>query len=507
MLAYPITSVILPKYYGKFVEDLKSNKTPNFRVTIFLLVLTNLMYMVLNKIDTIFIPKLQAYIRTNVVKVVLENYKDKYQEQELGSLISKIIKLPIVVRDLVRQFRNYIIPLCLVLIMVVVQFMMIDARLGLITLVGIVAIILILIPLGKKCLNVSSVMDGETDVVHENISELFDNLLDIYSMNTYKDEIQKLEDTQKFVIDIYQDTYNCTNKFRITMNSLGIILFLSIIFYAYKLYKKNVIDISKMININITCMYVIGRLGSISGEAPDIVFNLGTYHRIQSYLSNLDLQPTKIESFKINNGEIKFRDVGIKYGDKDVLKHFNLVIMPGESVAIIGKIGSGKSSLAKALLKLIQYEGHIYVDGKDISDLDSSTIRSQILFVRQNPLPFNRSLYENIVYGNGGYTRAHISDLFKKYDLNSFFDHKLEDSVGKKGSKLSGGQRQMIFLLRILLSKNPIIILDEPTSSLDDRSSKYVMKLLSDIVKERTVILITHDKKLGDMADRKIELT
>lgn len=508
MMAYPISSVFLPKYYGQIVDDLKENKKPKFQVTLFLLILVNVMHLVLDKMDTVFIPNLQAYIRINIVKVVLENYKDKFQEQELGSLISKIVKIPIVVRDLVRQVRNYVIPMLLVLVMVIGRFAMIDARLGAIAIIGISAGAMVLVPLAKKCIDVSSDMDHETDEVHENISELFDNLLDIYSMNTYDKEMKNLEDSQQSIIDRYKRTFDCTNNFRTVFNGVGLSVFLSIIMYGYKLYKSKKIDLANMINIFITSMYIIGKFGSFSGEFPDIIFNLGTYMRTQEYLDSLDLDTEKKEGIEIPNGEIKFRDVGIKYGDKQVIKHFNLKVMPKESIAIIGKIGSGKSSLVKALLKLTPLdEGHIYIDGKDIADVDPSAIRSQVLFVRQNPIPFNRTLYENIVYGNEGVTQTHVADLFTKYNLHSFFDHPLNDSVGKNGGKLSGGQRQMIFLLRVLLSKNPIIILDEPTSSLDDRSSKYVMKLLGDIMKSRTVIMITHDTKLGDIVDRKVELT
>lgn len=506
MLAYPISSVFLPKYYGSIVENLKNNQPPKLYITFLLLVMVNLMYLALDKLDTVFIPKLQTYIQINIVKVVLENYKDKFQEQEIGSLISKIVKLPIVVRDLVRQVRNYIIPLMLILLMVVIQFTIIDRRLGVFAVFGIITSVLFLIPLGKNCFEISTDMDIESDIIHENISELFDNLMDIYSMNTYKYEIQKLEDNHQTIANRYKKTFKCTNKFRTVMNSCSIILFLSIIFYSYKLYQRKQINMSKMINVTVTGMYIINKIGNFSGEIPDIVFNMGTYIRVQHYLDKLNLKLIKNESFKIRNGEIKFRDIGIKYGDKQVLKNFNLDIHSGESITVLGKIGSGKSSLVKALLRLIPYQGNIYIDGKNINELEPSTVRSQVLFVRQNPLPFNRSLYENISYGRNNVTKIDVINLFKKYELYKFFNHDLDDTVGKKGDKLSGGQRQMIFLLRVLLSQNPIIILDEPTSSLDERSAKYVMKLLQDIIKSRTVLLVTHDKNLSKLTDRTVEL-
>jgi ABC-type multidrug transport system fused ATPase/permease subunit len=513
MLAYPISSVYLPKYYGQLVDDIKNDKDPNFKIVAILLLSVSAMYLILDKIDTIFIPKLQAYIRINIVKVVLENYKDKFQEQDIGMLISKIVKLPIVVRDLVRQIRNYIVPLIFIIIMVVFRFMTIHKTLGIMCISGLILMGVILFPMGSKCLNISSEMDNETDTIHEEISELFENMMDIYSMNTYDQEMEKLEKNQQVVIDRYRKTFEYTNTFRGVLNGMGIIIFLSIIIYAYQLYRRKEIILTDMVSVTITGMYVINKIGSLSGEAPDIVFNLGSYIRTQDYVNKFNLvsvnpnNPIIKESFHSDKGKVIFNNVTIQYRNKIAIKNFNLTINPSESVAIIGKIGSGKSSLVKALLRLIPYNGNIYIDDKDISNLDLSTVRSQILYVRQNPIPFNRTLYENIVYGISNVSKKDVVKLFNKYKLDSFFKHDLDESVGKRGGKLSGGQRQMIFLLRVLLSKNPIIILDEPNSSLDEISSKYVMSLLDDILDKRTVILITHDKKLGEKANRKVYLS
>lgn len=510
MIAYPISSVYLPKYYGQLIDNIKNNETPNFKMVAILLLLVNIMYLILDKIDTIFIPKLQAYIRTNIVKVVLENYKNKFKEQDIGILISKIVKLPIVVRDLVRQIRNYIVPLVFILIMVIFRFMTIHKSLGVICITSLIVMFTVLFPMGSKCLNISSEMDNETDTIHEEISELFENMMDIYSMNTYEQEMDKLEKNQQAIIDRYKNTFQCTNTFRGIMNGMGIITFLGIIVYSYQLYRRKEINVTDMVSVAITGMYVINKIGGLSGEAPDIVFNLGAYIRTQQYLDKLNLNsvnPKTKENFHANKGKVVFSNVSIQYGKKSVIKNFNLVINPSESLAIVGKIGSGKSSLVKALLRLIPYEGNIYIDGRDIGDLEPTTVRSQILYVRQNPIPFNRTLYENIVYGNSNVSKKDVVKLFNKYNLDSFFNHGLDESVGKKGDKLSGGQRQMIFLLRVLLSKNPIVILDEPNSSLDENSSKYVMKLLDDILDKRTVILITHDQKLGEKANRKVYLS
>lgn len=514
MMAYPITAVVLPNYYGKIIEDLQALKKPRFTVTIMLIILTNLMYLFMSHLDTIFIPKLQDYIRINIIQVIIDKYKESFEEQELGSLIGKIIKLPPVIRELAFEIINYVGPICLILIITIVKFTLIDKRIGALTLSGIIGGIMILIPLFKKSLDVSIKADVDMDIMVENISELFDNLFDIYSMNTSKEEINKLSESQKIVSDNLKTTMKTANTCRATMDCLSVGLFFSIIAYSYHLYELKQIELSSIINIAVTGLYVIGDIGSLSGQLPDIIINLGIYCRIQKYLYNLkptnsmnSMNPTNLAT-QPNSEEkgIKFDNVGVKYGKKDfVIQNFNLKVESGESVAIIGKIGSGKSSIVKALLKFIPCEGNIYIDGVDISSMEPDFVRSKVIFIRQNPLPFNRTLYENIAYGNNNVTRLQVNDLFDKYDLHSYFHNGLDDLVGRKGEKLSGGQKMIMFLLRIIVQNDKkIVVLDEPTSSLDDETTNKILSIIKEAIQKKTTIIITHDKRVKDIVNRTI---
>ena len=511
MMAYPITAVVLPNYYGKVIEDLQALKKPRFAVVIMLIILTNIMYLYMSHLDTIFIPKLQDYIRINIIQVIMDTYKDKFEEQELGALIAKIIKLPPVVRELAFEIINYVGPICLILIITIIKFTMIDKRIGALTLSGLIGGIMILIPLFKKSLDVSISADVDMDIMVENITELFDNLFDIYSMNTSKEEINKLSENQKIVSDNLKNTMKTANTCRATMDCIGVTLFFSIIGYSFHLYKLKQIELSNVVNIAVTGLYVIGDISSLSGQLPDIIINLGIYCRIQKYLYNLTPTISMNNTNNTNNTDkkekgIKFDNVSVKYGKKDfVIHNFNLKVEPGESVAIVGKIGSGKSSIVKALLKFIPYEGNIYIDGVDISSMEPDFVRSKVIFIRQNPLPFNRTLYENIAYGNNNVTRLQVNDLFDKYDLHSYFHNGLDDLVGRKGEKLSGGQKMIMFLLRIIVQNDKkIVVLDEPTSSLDDETTNKILSIIKEAIQKKTTIIITHDKRVKDIVNRTI---
>ena len=138
-----------------------------------------------------------------------------------------------------------------------------------------------------------------------------------------------------------------------------------------------------------------------------MVFNLGTYTRTQDFLRDISSEETYgREAFRFPSGHIDFRGLGVNYGDKKVVENFDLTVKSGESIALVGKIGSGKSTVAKALMRLAPYKGNIYIDGKNLDTMEPSSVRAQMLYIRQNPIPFNRSLYENIVYGNDSATRT-----------------------------------------------------------------------------------------------------
>ena len=494
MFVYPATSVVLPSYYSKNIEEIKAGVKPTFDKTLGVIVGLNIIFFILEKIDTHFIPKIQSYVYMNIVEKILETNKNHFGELNIGELMSMIVKLPIVIRDLFRQLRNYIIPIFLILGVTALRFYIINPRLGTLFAVSVLVLSTMLFTRLFDCFHMSKNMNNHNDVVTEHISDVFSNTMDIYMMNMLSDEINRLDKLQQDSDKRYKQTFTKTNNFRFIMTTsfTGLILFC--IKFAYTEHKRGTINLTDMITITLTAIFVINKIGGISAELPDFVFNLGVYMKIRTYI--LDLPGDKINTdntvkslalpsetskeFKKGGlASIKFDNVGIRYGQKQVIKGFDAHIDSGSSLCILGGIGKGKSSIVKALLGFVPIsEGRITLGGYNINEVDSDLIQSRIIFVRQNPVPFNRTLLENIMYGNRQITESDVIRVFNMYNLHNFFSVGLHDSVGKKGERLSGGQKQMIFLIRVILSDRDIVILDEPTSALDDRTSNYIMNIL-----------------------------
>ena len=516
MLAYPISSVYLPKYYGKLLEELKNEQPLQIKNVIILIVVSNIMFVALDKCDSIFMPKLQAYIRTNIVHTIIRAYEDKYQEQEIGKLMAKIVRLPLVIRDLTRQIRNYVIPICLILILTTFRFARIHTSLGVFFSGIFIGTFFAFIPALKRALYIAMKSDSDSDDVHELISELFDNILDIYGSNTVEDEIKNLEQIQTENIEAYQKTFTYTNTLRTAFNMVNLIWVVIMLAYVYKLYKSQIISLGDMVSVVVTCGYIMNELGGLVAEMPDFIYNLGIFLGANNYINSLDLgeytETTQddIKKYSNNTGTITFDNVTVKYEDKKpTVQNFNLDIKPGERIAFIGKIGSGKSTLVKAMLKLLKItEGKIYVNGYDIQDIQPSIVRSWIFYVPQNPAAFNRTFYENITYGNRNVDKQTVENMIREYGLSNFFTGiNMDTMVGRKGSFFSGGQRMVMFLLRISLNNHKkIIVLDEPTSSLDSDTSEIILKLIQKMTKHKTVIIVSHDPSISSFVDKTIEI-
>ena len=203
------------------------------------------------------------------------------------------------------------------------------------------------------------------------------------------------------------------------------------------------------------------------------------------------------KNLKLRKAEIKFENVDFAYPDKSLLfNDFNLSIANGQKIGLVGKSGSGKSTLVKLLARYYDLQkGKITINGKDIAKVTQMSLRKNIAFIPQDPLLFNRTLMENIRYGNVNATDEDVIKAAKEAYCDVFIKDLpdgYQSKVGDKGVLLSGGERQRIAIARAILSKAPILVLDEATSALDSESEVYIQKSLAKLMKGKTVIAIAH---------------
>ena len=209
-------------------------------------------------------------------------------------------------------------------------------------------------------------------------------------------------------------------------------------------------------------------------------------------------------------GAVDFKNVSFQYDDHPVLRDLSLSIQPGESIAIVGPTGAGKSTLASLLLRLYDpVEGSVNIDSMDIRKFKTDSMRKQIGIVLQESVLLKGSLRDNIMFGCPGSSEAEVQNAAKLALVDEFaskFSKGLSHDVSERGSSLSGGQRQRISIARAILRDTPILLLDEPTSSLDVQSEAVVLQALKAASANRTTIMITHRLTAAQMVDRIIVL-
>lgn len=197
------------------------------------------------------------------------------------------------------------------------------------------------------------------------------------------------------------------------------------------------------------------------------------------------------------NDRIEFKDISFSYdGKREVLKHVNLTVPKGKTVALVGQSGSGKSTLVDLLPRYHDVQGgDITIDGTSIKDVRIADLRSLIGNVNQEAILFNDTFFNNIAFGVENATMEQVIEAAKIANAHDFIMEKPEGyntNIGDRGGKLSGGQRQRVSIARAILKNPPILILDEATSALDTESERLVQEALERLVKTRTTIAIAH---------------
>ncbi len=253
-------------------------------------------------------------------------------------------------------------------------------------------------------------------------------------------------------------------------------------FIVYLVFFYNIINPAKAFS---TALYSVEK-GLASMERIDKI--LGQENTIK--------EPKQAKRKSDFTDSIEFRDVSFKYVSDYVLKDINLVIKKGQTVALVGKSGSGKTTMVDLLPRFWDVcEGEILIDGIDIRDIKMHDLRSLMGNVNQEAILFNDTFFNNIAFGVENATEEEVINAAKIANAHEFImatEGGYQTNIGDRGDKLSGGQKQRISIARAILKNPPILILDEATSALDTESEKLVQEALGNLMKNRTSLVIAH---------------
>ncbi len=340
---------------------------------------------------------------------------------------------------------------------------------------------------------------------------IIDAITNIFNIRAFANYTYENEFLDKH-LDIEMSTQRKMSLFtqinRLFQGISNIILLAGLVFLSIHLLIQKLITLGDFVLIYSLSYTITNSLENISLEILELFEAVGS---IKDSLETINkpYEITELPNAKpllITDGSINIKNLYFAYGDNIIFKNFNLNIKAQQKIGLVGTSGSGKSTLINLLMRLYDTnQGNIEIDNQNIKETTLESLHQNITLIPQDTILFNRSIYENISYGNINATQDEVIAAAKKAMCHEFIIT-LQDSydtiVGERGIKLSGGQKQRIAIARAFIKGSRIVILDEATSALDSLTEQNIRTSLEALIQERTVLIIAHRLSTLKLMDR-----
>lgn len=499
--------------YSHFISDITTSvkgKNYNYGIIyksiifiIFIYLATRMLHSAKYYMEMFIENNLIYYIRTNIFKEIIAKCKDSYGQIEKGKIISYLDVIPEIYEENIRFLLAKILPESIAILVLTCFFFYVDLKLGLIAVCLIITLIITLKIVSKKC----TLYERERQEVYysnnETIQDKLSNIFSILTSNkTNNEENKNDKQEQKYKKVKYKSDFQNLKAENVLMFIILIFTIIILLHFA-KLFKtKN--DKKIIITGFLVYFYYIQYIDSTKWYLIDYFNKISLISQYEETL----LTKNKIKCGKLKNfikyGKIEFKNVNFNYEKRKILNNFNFKFEENKLNVILGPSGSGKTTIFKILLRLADPQsGEVLIDGIDIKKADINYLRNCIGTVNQNTILFNETIFKNITYNNPKITKQTVNELIDKLQLknNIFSNVSIDSSAGVDGHNLSNGQRQMVLILREYLDNKKILLLDEPTSSLDVQTKSLILNILKKLSHNKTIVITTHDEHVSNIAD------
>ena len=498
-LFFSITNSLIPALVGKVLELVTINKLDS-AITCAIYVIS---FIIIS--DFLSVPfrncfiKVENIVSNSIKKDVINSYFDINNKELIktssGVFLTRITNDPNKIVSAFNAIRNNVSTI-LSNIFVFIYVFYINYILGIITIVGTILVYII----EKKAMNewnehkkrINKANDKNTTVINEGIKGVHDiKLLNI--SNYFKNKINNNFD------EIYQDSINSNkvdSNYEFARNFIVNIFTVTIIIISILFLKNEIIGISGVITLFMYKDRLFTSILYIAWSERHLKEFALSAERVFEVIDKYPKE--KFGNIRVKNlkGNIKFKNVRFSYDEDEVLKGINFEISEKDTVAIVGKSGSGKTTIINVLSKLYEVSsGEILIDGYNVNDLDKHTLRNNIAVITQKPYLFNVTIKENLLMTNPNASAKQIENVCKICEIHDYImqlPKKYDTVVGEGGVNLSGGEAQRIAIARALLMKSNIILFDEATSALDNETQSNIQKAINNISSEYTMIIIAH---------------
>ena len=452
-------------------------------------------------LESYIIPRLTDFVGHNIMRRVLKEYEGRRTSPDTGKLISLYSNLHTNTTELFVKMRDYCLPFVVAMIVSVTYLFTLHKYLGAIML----SCSLVYFGMFAGLCHVQVQRgDGleECRLNHENrVTDMMMNMHNIYAANMTEKHLDVFRDDLHECSNLQGDLLQLHAGLRVALNVTIIAILVSLVMCASWLFKKDLLNAQQLTAFSFVLSFIWSGLDAPARHINNIAWYISYLREADKTavaLTDLNDQALGASVVEPTSGRIIFHQVKV-----GALRLPELSLNNGDRLAIQGPIGSGKSTILNVLFGKLRYTGKATMGGQEVADADVAAWREHIILVPQTVILFDESVYYNVAYGNDA-TRAQVQAAMNKYKMTFAT---LDTPVGRLGERLSGGQRQMIFLLRSYFRKNiKLVLMDEPTSALDAATKKNAYQLILDVIGSRTSIIVTHDPSLNSICTQTITM-
>ena len=420
-----------------------------------------------------------------------------FDNHETGAIMSNLTNDIFEISELAHHGPENVIMCTLMIILSFIYLATINLNLTLIIFASVPFLFFISMKLRKKMREASRISKQAMSGINAGISSSISGIRVTKAFNNSELEMKKFDGYNKDFIEARKlhfksfATFNSSTSFItdffnvICLISGGIFLYKGLITFGD--YSTFIVSI----NLFIT---PVTTLVQFSEQLEEGIAGFEKFERVMAEKEEYDSPNTK--DYKDLNGDIEFKNVSFKYDSNEVLDDISFKVKKGQTVALVGESGGGKTTICHLLPRFYNIDsGSIEIDNKNISDITMNCLRRNIGIVQQDVFLFSGTFKENIAYGNLNATMEEIIEASKKaniYDYIMSLPHGFDTQIGERGVRLSGGQKQRLSIARVFLKNPPILLLDEATSALDNTTEIMIQEALDTLKEGRTTIVVAH---------------
>ena len=507
IITNPVEMIVSSVLIEKFIESVKDK--PDMRHLwwiIGMILASNMIHSMQELIEAHYITKLEEEVRMDLLSKIYKKQEFNYETMDGGGIITGIQNIPHNVSTLIDVGTAWIITPIINISLIGLYLIRINAVLGL-KIMG----ILFAFMAGNYAVQHSIPQQAQDQEIEEEqlinkIDDALNNTLSVMMCNYTNEELEAI-DVQHIRFNEFMSNNLKKRAYGTIVSGIMIVVVLALVVWlTFQSYRTKTVSKSNMIIMLIISISLIRMVRMYSSH---IIFALLTYaktiksNKFVESLEHKTVPDGTLSGFPIE-GNIVFKNVSYAYEETDskALDNVSFKIRARDRVAIVGQSGSGKTTILKLIMGFGSPtdSGAVFIDGHNVQKIKRKHLRKHISLVPQNIKLFNRSIMDNICYGSPDLDPQRVREELRSLHVMRAFNtlpDGLDSVVGKNGDKLSGGQKQIVYLLRCYFRRTPIVLMDEPTSALDGENTKYVRRMIDAMSRHATLIVVTHDSSFA----------